>query len=85
MQHVLDDIKKNLGELAGPVLTTLYFDSYEAGVPTWTPRMAEEFQNRRGYNLKPWLPTLDGLTLGSKGGYGAVSSRLQANRAGPVS
>ncbi len=75
VQHVLDDIKKHLGDLAGPVLTTLYFDSYEAGLPTWTPKMAEEFQSRRGYDVKPWLPTLDGATLGSK----AETERFQAD------
>ncbi len=66
VQHVLDDIKKHLGELAGSVLTTLYCDSYEAGDPTWTPKMAEEFQSRRGYDVRPWLPALAGQTLGSK-------------------
>jgi hypothetical protein len=66
VQHVLDDIKKHLGDLAGTAMTTFYCDSYEAGIPTWTPKMAEEFQSRRGYDVKPWLPTLDGQILGSK-------------------
>jgi hypothetical protein len=75
VRHVLADIKKHLGDLAGPVLTTLYFDSYEAGEPTWTPKMTEEFQSRRGYDIRPWLPTLDGHTLGSK----AETERFQAD------
>ncbi len=64
--HVLGEIKKHLGDLAGTALSTLYFDSYEAGDPTWTPKMAEEFRNRRGYDILPWLPVLAGRTLGSK-------------------
>jgi hypothetical protein len=66
VQHVIDDIKKHLGDLVGTALSTLYFDSYEAGDPTWTPKMAEEFKNRRGYDIIPWLPVLAGRTLGSK-------------------
>ena len=75
VQHVVDDIKKHLGDLAGTGLTTLYFDSYEAGDPTWTPRMTEEFQSRRGYDIRCWLPTLAGHTLGSK----AETERFQAD------
>ena len=66
VQHVLGEIRKHLGDLAGTALSTFYFDSYEAGDPTWTPKMAEEFRNRRGYDILPWLPVLAGRTLGSK-------------------
>jgi hypothetical protein len=66
VQHVLDEIGKHLGDLAGAALSTFYCDSYEAGDPTWTPKMAEEFRNRRGYDILPWLPVLAGRTIGSK-------------------
>ena len=66
VNHVLGEIKQHLGELVGPGLTTLYFDSYEAGIPTWTPKMPEQFASRRGYSITPWLPALAGRTLGSK-------------------
>jgi hypothetical protein len=66
VKHVLADIQKHLGDLAGTTLTTLYFDSYEAGDPNWTPKMLEEFRNRRGYDILPWLPVFAGRTLGSK-------------------
>ena len=65
-RHVLESMKKNLGDLAGTALSTLYCDSYEAGEPTWTPKMREEFSHRRGYDIRPWLPVLAGRTLGSK-------------------
>ncbi len=65
-KHVLDDIRKHVGDLIGnPGLSTFYFDSYEAGDPTWTPKMAEEFKNRRGYNILPFLPILAGRTIES--------------------
>jgi hypothetical protein len=63
VQHVLGEMKKNLGDLMGKGITTLYFDSYEAGVPNWTPKMREEFLARRGYDITPWLPALAGRTI----------------------
>ncbi|MDP9038714.1 MAG: hypothetical protein M3O02_05485 [Acidobacteriota bacterium] len=63
-RHVLEDIKRHVGDLIGnPGLSTFYFDSYEAGDPSWTPKMREEFRNRRGYDLLPYLPILAGRTL----------------------
>jgi len=43
----------------------LLIDSYEAGHETWTPRMMQEFEQRRGYSLLPWMPVLTGLIVGS--------------------
>ena len=40
-------------------------DSYEAGQMTWTRNMFQEFKNRRGYSLLPWLPALTGEILRS--------------------
>jgi hypothetical protein len=58
-RHVLNDMKRHVGDLIGnPGISTLYFDSYEAGVPNWTPKMREEFKARRGYDLLPYLPTM---------------------------
>ena len=70
VKHVLADIQKHLGDLAGTTLTTLYFDSYEAGDPNWTPKMPEEFRNRRGYDILPWLP---------QAGHRPVPRRLSAH------
>lgn len=63
VRHVLHEMKKHLGERMGKSVTTLYFDSYEAGTPTWTPKMREEFLTRRGYDLTPWLPVLAGRVV----------------------
>ena len=46
-------------------LQYLLIDSYEAGWETWTPRMAEEFEARRGYSPMPWLPVLTGQVVDS--------------------
>ncbi len=66
VNHVLGEMKKHLGEQMGKGITTLYFDSYEAGTPNWSPRMREEFKKRRGYELTPWLPVLAGRMVGGE-------------------
>ena len=40
-------------------------DSYEAGQMTWTRNMFNEFKQRRGYSLLPWLPALTGEIIRS--------------------
>ena len=51
--------------LGGKGIRYLLVDSYEAGAYTWTPKLAEEFKARRGYDLLPWLPVLAGEIIGS--------------------
>ena len=67
MGHFLGEMKKHLGDLVGTGLKHVLFDSYEAGTPSWTPRMAEEFGKRRAYELKPFLATFAGRVVGSDG------------------
>ncbi len=40
-------------------------DSYEAEQENWTPAMFDEFRERRGYDLTPWMPVLAGMVVGS--------------------
>ena len=51
---------KTAGPLAGKSLAATHIDSWEVGAQNWTPKMREEFQKRRGYDLLPWLPCLTG-------------------------
>jgi len=46
-------------------LQALLTDSIEVGASNWTPRMEAEFEARRGYALRPWLPALAGVVIGS--------------------
>jgi hypothetical protein len=64
LQHLLGKVKQQLGDLIGSGLKYIWFDSYEAGTPTWTPKMCEEFQTRRGYDLTPFLATLAKRQIG---------------------
>jgi len=46
--------------LVGKALVATHIDSWEVGSQNWTPRLREEFQRRRGYDLWPFLPALTG-------------------------
>ena len=63
LDRVLGDLKRHLGsDLPAAGLRHVLLDSYEAGTPTWTPRMREEFKARRGYDCLEFLPVLGGFT-----------------------
>ena len=70
LRHVLGELKKHLGPLVGTGLQHILLDSYEAGTPSWTPLMPEEFAQRRGYDLKAFLPTFAGRVVGGDGATG---------------
>jgi hypothetical protein len=65
-ENYLNQYKDATGGLMGKRgLQYMVTDSYEAGQETWTPRLAEEFQKRRGYSLLPWMLVLTGQIVGS--------------------
>ena len=61
LKKIFDDA----GELAGKTLTYVHIDSWEAGGQNWTAKMPEEFFQRRGYDITPWLPILLGYPIES--------------------
>lgn len=63
--YLLDKLRAELGTLQNRSLKYLYTDSYEVNSGIWTPRLPEEFQKRKGYELTPFLPVLDGAVVGS--------------------
>ena len=57
---------RTLGSLAGAVETgfnNILVDSYEVGSQNWTQKMEGEFQKRRGYSLRPYLPAFAGFVI----------------------
>ncbi len=69
-QHYWDAIVEPLiadaGPLAGKALKYLHTDSWEIELANWTPALRAEFQQRRGYDLLPWLPVLAGRIVNSR-------------------
>lgn len=57
----LDMYKDATGGLMGEKgLQYMVLDSYEAGHMNWTKGFPAEFQKRRGYDIKSWIPVLTG-------------------------
>ncbi len=60
----LDMYKDATGGLMGAKgLQYMVLDSYEAGHMNWTKGFPTEFQKRRGYDIKPWIPVLTGRVV----------------------
>ena len=64
--NYLDQYKNATGGLMGKLgLQYVITDSWEAGVANWTDEMIAEFSQRRGYDMRPWLPVLAGRVVES--------------------
>jgi hypothetical protein len=53
------------GPLAEKGLVGALIDSYEVGMQNWTPSFPQEFQKRRGYDLRNFMPAMTGRVVGS--------------------
>ncbi|MFO1511853.1 MAG: glycosyl hydrolase [Verrucomicrobiota bacterium] len=60
---VVEPLIADAGPLAGKSLKYLHTDSWEVEVANWTPTLREEFKQRRGYDLLPWLPVIAGKII----------------------
>ena len=56
----------NLSRLAAGNGASMVIDSYEVGKSNWTPLMRQEFRQRRGYDMLPYLPALIGKYVGDE-------------------
>ena len=71
VKNYLDGYLKMYADTAGPEnigkdgISWLLTDSIEVGPQNWTNNILEEFQKRRGYDARPWLPALTGVVIKS--------------------
>lgn len=63
---VVGPLIADAGSHAGKALKYLHTDSWEVEVANWTPTLREEFRQRRGYDLLPWLPVIAGRIVNSR-------------------
>ena len=63
LQYFIDKLEPELGDLGETALKYLYNDSYEIKGPVWTPQLIREFKERRGYDMTPFLPVLEGMVV----------------------
>jgi len=62
-QYFVDILHREFGRLPETPLSTLYVCSYELRGAVWTPDFLQEFQQRRGYDIRRYLPLLAGMKL----------------------
>lgn len=61
--QVVRPLIKAAGRHAGRTLKYLHTDSWEIGVFNWTWMLPQQFYNRRGYSLVPYLPVIAGFII----------------------
>jgi len=68
METYLQAYAETIGpELIGKQgLRALVTDSTEVGPANWTPDLMQRFQALRGYDMRPWMPALTGVVVGSR-------------------
>ncbi len=65
IRYFIEKLEEKLGKPIGESgLDYFYTDSYEMYGQLWTPMLAEEFQDRSGYSLVPYLPAIGGKVVG---------------------
>ena len=57
-------IAKEFGDSTGKSFQNVLMDSWEARCQNWTPKFADEFKTRRGYDPLPYLPAMTGRIVG---------------------
>jgi hypothetical protein len=58
LKNYLVRFDKAFADYRGPLPRAQYHDSYEYGGATWTDGLLEQFQRRRGYDLRNYLPAM---------------------------
>jgi len=64
--HTAAKLIEDVGPHAGRTFKYTHIDSWELGNPTWTPKLIEEFKQRRNYDPARYLPVLCQKIVDSK-------------------
>lgn len=59
-------ILREIRQVPGATLAGVNMDSAEHGSQNWTEDFPEQFEKRRGYSLRPFLPAMLGRVVGSR-------------------
>jgi hypothetical protein len=63
LSDVHEQYKKYIGGEFGKTVVGFFGDEPDYSVPgiAWTPRIFDEFERRKGYDIRPWVPQFFGL------------------------
>jgi hypothetical protein len=70
---VFEPYKKAAGGELGKTLLGFRGDEPAFGFNPWTPNFPAEFQKRKGYDIRPFLPALSAIQIGGGGGRGRAA------------
>jgi len=62
----VEPLMEDMHALEGNTLRYLHTDSWEIEPYNWTPKLPQEFRQRRGYTMTPWMPVLAKRTVVSR-------------------
>jgi hypothetical protein len=65
-KHYVGALLREVQQVPGAKLAGVSIDSNEHGAQNWTPRFAEQFRQRRGYELIRFLPAMLGRVVASR-------------------
>ncbi|HTB62543.1 MAG TPA: glycosyl hydrolase [Opitutales bacterium] len=68
LQWVFDPYQQAAGDDLGKTLLGFRGDEPAFGFNPWTPNFPAEFQKRKGYDIRPYLPAISAITIGGRGG-----------------
>ncbi len=61
--NIVERVIQDAGPRKGKSFSGILIDSYETGSQNWTEHFPEEFRQRRGYDIFPYLPCLTGRVV----------------------
>jgi len=64
-ERFFGEMLPTLQAMSKDVVVGALIDSYEVGFQNWTPDFPEEFEERQGYSLLPFVATMTGRIVGS--------------------
>ena len=64
--HMVSRLVQRSPGLLGKTIVSTHIDSWEAGSGNWTDGLQDEFKRLRGYDLLPYLATLQGFVVDSR-------------------
>ena len=80
VEWVFDPYVKAAGDELGKTLLGFRGDEPSFGFNPWTPNFAAEFQKRKGYDIRPYLPAISALAIRAGGGArGGAATAAEAN------
>jgi len=75
VQWTMGSYKQAVGDEFGKTFLGFRGDEAAFGFNPWTPDFPTEFQKRKGYDIRPWLPAIAAIRIGVGSGRSAIAAQ----------